>query len=84
MQLEQIETAETKKQNIQPALTALNASLTQLESDIEKPMAAGPEHTDIEGPLKQAWQEACANEATALKAVEEAEQEQNDLALPEA
>ena len=80
--LVRIETAEKNKQNIDTQLSKLNASLTAVELTIKKPISSDINTNKTESSLRQAWQEACDSEASALKAVESAEQEQNDLMQP--
>jgi len=86
--LAQIEAADKNKENIDAQVTALNTSVSELETIAYKPISSNVtsdiKSSDLLDSLKQVWQEASDRQAKVLKAVEDAEQEQRELALPEA
>jgi len=77
-----IETADKKKKKIATQLTELNASLSEVDATFNKPISSRINGNELESTLRQSWQDACNSANTALKAVEEAEQEQNNLTPP--
>jgi hypothetical protein len=82
--LAQIEAARKNGQNEDTQLSALNQAVIAFEPTTNKPVSSELQSNDVENQLKQSWKEACEREANALKVVEDAEQDQRDMALPEA